>query len=78
MANTEITGFHGTLVGSRTPAELLDRAGELKALWSLWRERRRYRADLKRLLKVGPHMIADIGLALETARLESRKPFWRD
>jgi len=42
-----------------------------------WRRRRRYRAELARLLKVGPHMIDDIGLGLEEARREAAKPFWR-
>jgi uncharacterized protein YjiS (DUF1127 family) len=41
-------------------------------------ERRlRYRRDLQRLLALGPHMIADIGLTLEEARREVAKPFWR-
>jgi uncharacterized protein YjiS (DUF1127 family) len=42
-----------------------------------WQRRRRYRSDLRRLLRVGPHMIADIGLTLEQARREIAKPVWR-
>jgi len=42
-----------------------------------WRRRHRYRADLKRLLKVGHYMIDDIGLAYEEALRESGKPFWK-
>lgn len=42
-----------------------------------WIRRRQYRADLKRLLKVGPHMINDIGLPLHEAHREIGKPFWR-
>jgi uncharacterized protein YjiS (DUF1127 family) len=44
---------------------------------SAWRERRQYRQELRRLMKVGPHMIADIGLKLEDARRETAKPFWQ-
>ena len=36
-----------------------------------------YRADLRRLLKVGPYMIDDIGLAREDAIRESEKPIWQ-
>jgi uncharacterized protein YjiS (DUF1127 family) len=42
-----------------------------------WKVRRRYRRDLKRLLRVGPHMIADIGLTPEAAHQEIEKPIWR-
>lgn len=38
--------------------------------------RRRQRAELRRLLKVGPHVIADVGLDCEAARAEVRKPLW--
>ena len=41
------------------------------------RRRKDYRNDLERLLRVGPHMIADIGLNLETAHREIEKPLWR-
>jgi uncharacterized protein YjiS (DUF1127 family) len=42
-----------------------------------WHGRRRYRGDLRRLMIVAPHMIADVGLTLEKARREVAKPFWR-
>jgi len=42
-----------------------------------WSRRRWYRADLRRLRKVGDYMIADIGLDHTEALLESEKPFWR-
>ena len=45
--------------------------------WRLWGARRRYRAELRRLLRVGVHLIADIGLPLAEARAEAAKPFWR-
>lgn len=42
----------------------------------IWRQRRDYRRELRRLLRVGPHMIADIGLTVEEARDEVTKPLW--
>lgn len=51
---------------------------DLEAAWAVWRERRAYRSDLKRLLQAGPHLIADIGLTQEAARREAGKPFWKD
>jgi len=45
---------------------------------SLWRERIRYRSELKRLIKVGSHMVGDVGLAWEDAQLEAKKSFWQD
>lgn len=47
-------------------------AKELKA----WRCRQCYRADLRRLLMIGPHLIKDIGQELDQAITEGRKPFW--
>jgi len=41
-----------------------------------WRKRRKYRADLRRLLATGPHLIPDIGLKTEEADREVSKPFW--
>jgi uncharacterized protein YjiS (DUF1127 family) len=41
-----------------------------------WRKRRNYRADLRRLLATGPHLIPDIGLKAEEATREASKPFW--
>jgi uncharacterized protein YjiS (DUF1127 family) len=49
----------------------------LSHILGTWRVRRRYRQELRRLMKVGPHMIADIGLKLEDARMETAKPFWQ-
>lgn len=43
----------------------------------VWRARIRYRRDLQRLVKVGPHMIDDIGLTISEARQESSKHLWR-
>jgi uncharacterized protein YjiS (DUF1127 family) len=49
------------------PAEIL----------SVWRARWHFRRELRRLLSVGPHMIADIGLTLEQTREEMARPFWQ-
>jgi uncharacterized protein YjiS (DUF1127 family) len=46
-------------------------------VFSVWHVRRHYRRELQRLLAVGPHMIADIGLTLDNAREEMARPFWR-
>jgi uncharacterized protein YjiS (DUF1127 family) len=44
---------------------------------SAWIARRRYRRDLVRQLELGNHLITDIGLTLEQALSEIKKPFWR-
>lgn len=49
----------------------------IEARVELLRRRHRQRADLRRLLRAGPHLIADIGLDHEAASVESRLPFWR-
>jgi uncharacterized protein YjiS (DUF1127 family) len=33
--------------------------------------------DLKRLLRVGPYMIEDVGLTLEEVKREIEKPLWQ-
>ena len=47
-------------------------------LLDTWRERIEYRRNLRRLLAVGPHMIEDLGLALEAAHAEVMKSFWEE
>jgi uncharacterized protein YjiS (DUF1127 family) len=49
----------------------------LAEIFSVWRARRHYRRELRRLLAVGPHMIADIGLTLEQTREEMPRRFWQ-
>jgi uncharacterized protein YjiS (DUF1127 family) len=46
-------------------------------LFDVWRARSHYRAELRRLMAVAPHMIADIGLTVEEAREEMARAFWR-
>jgi uncharacterized protein YjiS (DUF1127 family) len=52
----------------------------LAVVWAalaLWRRRSRYRRELARLRRSGPHLIEDIGLLREHADREAAKPFWR-
>ncbi len=50
---------------------------KINPLLAEWRRRYHFRADLRRLLKVGAYMIEDIGLSHEEALRESAKPFWK-
>ncbi len=51
--------------------------GDARAAIRACLERHRYRRDLWRLLRVGPHMIDDIGLTRSQAVHEAEKPFWQ-
>ncbi len=51
--------------------------GDARAAIRACLERHRYRQDLRRLLRAGPHMIDDIGLTRPEALQEVEKPFWR-
>ncbi|MGH6919595.1 MAG: DUF1127 domain-containing protein [Geminicoccaceae bacterium] len=50
---------------------------EARAALRLWRQRARYRRDLARLRRSGPHLIEDVGLSPKEADREAAKPFWR-
>ena len=50
---------------------------KLQRLTAQWRRRAAFRADLRRLLKAGPHLARDVGLDPEDAHREAAKPFWR-
>ena len=52
-------------------------AEPIRRLVAKWNRCRRFRRDLKRLLKVGPHMIVDIGLTLDEALDQIETPFGR-
>ena len=41
-----------------------------------WGQRAEFRAELRRLLRAGEHLIEDIGLSHEQALREASKPFW--
>ena len=46
-------------------------------LWQEWKQRRHFRNELYRLMRISPGLVIDIGLTVEEARLEIEKPFWR-
>jgi uncharacterized protein YjiS (DUF1127 family) len=48
-----------------------------RAVLALWRQRSRYRRDLRRRMRSRPHLIEDIGLLPRDAEREADKPFWR-
>ncbi len=58
-------------------AALLDSINKFDPISAEWRRRYAYRLELKRLLKVGPHMAHDIGLSPEEALREIEKPIWK-
>lgn len=64
----------------RTPmpglASLLDQLHDTISGYHQLQKRIRFRANLRRLLKVGPYMIEDIGLNLDEVLHELSKPFW--
>ena len=61
----------------RSPGVLLTPVSAVPKQLQVWRCRQRYRADLRRLLLIGCHLIKDIGLELDNAITENRKPFWK-
>ena len=75
--NTRITsGFEVLSAGPRMPLDVLEKGEKFALTIGEWRRRHHFRTDLKRLLKIGPYMIDDIGLSLEETRRECDKPFW--
>ena len=48
------------------------------AVFQVWLERYRTRSELARLLRVGPHMIDDIGLDPAVVEAEAAKRFWQE
>ncbi len=44
-----------------------------RTLWARWR----LRAELRRLLEGGQHMLADVGLTADQVKAELAKPIWR-
>ena len=77
MAITESTQGQRAVLPSPAARPSPLQMADFRAVWTDWQSRRRYRQDLARLLRVGPHMIADVGLTLEDARHEAAKPFWQ-
>ncbi len=68
----------GTVV---EPAEVSRRRYSLATLRSIiatWRERSRYRWELKQMAKDNPHLIDDIGLTrLQVEEEIAKLPFWQ-
>ena len=57
---------------------LLRRLATLRSTVSVWRERKRFRWQLKQMLEANPHLIDDIGLTRRQAEAEVAKlPFWQ-
>jgi uncharacterized protein YjiS (DUF1127 family) len=77
MAIIEGTHQNRWVLSSSPIATVLAQISGVMVIWDDWETRRRYRAELKRLFRVGPHMIDDIGLTLEEAYREIAKPRWR-
>jgi uncharacterized protein YjiS (DUF1127 family) len=48
-----------------------------RGMIAAWRERIRFRWDLKQMAEANPHLIDDIGLTKQEAEEEIAKPFWR-
>lgn len=69
--------FRGSTGDARRPLPRRVEPGRLGELLRLWQERRRYRADLRRLAITGAHLVADIGLLPVHAAREAQKPFWQ-
>lgn len=77
MKNTSSCRMQGAAPEMPDLAGAMQQLRKIAPMTAEWRRRHRYRADLKRLLKIGPYMIDDIGLAYEEALRESEKPFWK-
>lgn len=54
------------------------RLATLRSAIAAWRERTRFRWELKQMSKANPHLIDDIGLTRRQAEAEIAKlPFWQ-
>lgn len=61
-----------------TPRTFLSpRLGRVPATLREWKHRKRFRDELRRILRTAPHMIPDIGMKPDEALYEIDKPFWR-
>lgn len=47
------------------------------SLFARWQARRREREELRRLLRLAPYLLVDIGLTPAQVAAEVDKPFWR-
>ena len=62
----------GTFVGSVSRRHLTT----LRSIIATWRERIRFRWQLRQMSKDNPHLIDDIGLTIQQVEGEIAKPFW--
>lgn len=62
---------------SATIDRLLGLLRKTHVIVEAWRHRAHRRAELKRLLRVSPHLIADIGLDYDDVLAECRKASWQ-
>jgi uncharacterized protein YjiS (DUF1127 family) len=70
-------GLEDFTAGSIEAPVVIRHVRKITPLVAELRRRHEFRADLKRLLKVGSYMIDDIGLTHKEALRESEKPFWK-
>lgn len=56
---------------------ILERGYALYVTYGMWVRRLKFRRDLQRLAKAGPHLLKDIGLDRHAGESEAAKPFWR-
>ena len=82
MTNTLISSLHcaarpGT-PARPAPRRLLTTLRSIIATWHdrTWRERIRFRWQLRQMSKDNPHLIDDIGLTIQQVEGEIAKPFW--
>jgi uncharacterized protein YjiS (DUF1127 family) len=59
------------------PASLWSRLNGISTLVAVWRERRWYRKELRRLASDGSHLVDDVGLKPSELQAEIAKPFWQ-
>ncbi|RVD39414.1 DUF1127 domain-containing protein [Mesorhizobium sp. M4B.F.Ca.ET.019.03.1.1] len=60
------------------PGRPLHRQTTLRGMIATWRERARFRWDLKRMAETNPHLIDDIGLTNRQVEEEIAKlPLWQ-
>jgi uncharacterized protein YjiS (DUF1127 family) len=83
VAVSDLSGHHKRLARNSSFGDFKSVLQEMRhqgptTLLSVWRARRHCRRELRRLMDVGPHMIADVGLTLDQATDEMTQPFWRE
>ncbi|AGB43226.1 DUF1127 domain-containing protein [Mesorhizobium sp. CO1-1-7] len=76
--NNTIASVQHRAVRPGVPVQRSSHPRSLRSMVASWRERTRFRWDLKRMSEVSPHLIDDIGLTQLQAKAEIAKlPFWQ-